>query len=341
MDSISHNYAPLVSIIMPTYNTAHLIRASLASVLAQTYQATEIIVVNDGSPDTEELEAALAPWQDRIIYIRQENKRAAGARNTAIRHARGELLAFLDSDDVWFPDHLSAQVKLFQQHPDWDLVYSDCFAWADPNSQQTFMEVCPSLGEAGFESLVEERCQIPVSTVVARKSIIEKAGLFDESLVRCDDYDMWLRIAFLGAKIGYSRKVQARLSQGRPDSLGLANAKMLEADWMILEKLVRDLPLSGEQLRFVRKRAAELRGQHLLEEAKLELDAGNYPRAKELLGAANVHLQRVRLRLTQFGLGVAPQTTRRLVGFLRRVRQRTRSRAQTTKEPVRKPQLAA
>jgi len=335
------NYAPLVSVIMPAFNTAHLIGPSLDSVLAQTYQNVEIIVVNDGSPDTPELEAVLAPYQERIIYVRQENKRAAGARNTAIARSQGELLAFLDSDDLWFADHLSSQVKLFEANPDLDLVYSDCFAWADPGSQETFMQACPSQGEAGFDALVEERCQIPVSTVVARKRIIEKAGPFDENLIRCDDYDMWLRVAFHGGKIGYSRTVQARLSQGRPDSLGLANAKMLEADWIILEKLLRSLPLSEEQRKFVRKRADQLRGQYLLEEAKLQLESGNFRDARNLLAEANVHLQRFVLSLTQLSLGLAPNTAGKLIIFARRVRQQARSCGQTPKRTAEKPKLAA
>ena len=91
---------PQVSVIMPIYNTAHLIEASLNSVLEQTFSNFEIIVVNDGSPDTAELEEILKPYQSRIVYIKQENKRAARARNNGISKARGEFLAFLDSDDV-------------------------------------------------------------------------------------------------------------------------------------------------------------------------------------------------------------------------------------------------
>lgn len=311
---------------MPTYNTAHLIAASLESVFAQTFQDIEIIVVNDGSPDTAELERALRPYRDRIIYIRQDNKRAAGARNAAIRQARGHLMAFLDSDDLWFPDHLASQVKLFEESPDLDLVYCDCFNWADPGSQETFMERCPSRGHAGFDSLVEERCQIPVSTVVARKSIIEKAGFFDENLVRCDDYDMWLRVAFHGGRIGYSRKVQARLNQGRANSLGVVSTRMLETDGIILEKLDRELPLTDQERRCIRKRVVEIRGQYLLEEAKLQLDQGNFQKAKDLLAEANVHSRRFLLRWIQFSLGLAPNLSGKLINFARRLRQNVRSR---------------
>src|ERR1700682_3677216 len=100
--------SPRVSIIIPSYKTADLIAACLDSVFAQTFQDFEAIVVNDGSPDTPELEKVLAPYLDRVVYIKQPNKRAAGARNTAIAQARGEFLAFLDSDDSWYPDHLES-----------------------------------------------------------------------------------------------------------------------------------------------------------------------------------------------------------------------------------------
>src|SRR5208337_1073932 len=209
--------APRVSIIIPSYNTAPLIAACLDSIFAQTFQDFEAIVVNDGSPDTAELEKVLQPYLDRnserIVYIKQVNKRAAGARNTAIASARGEFLAFLDSDDTWLPNHLESQMKQFDADPSLGLVYSNGVLIRDPMPPVEFMEKCPSTGEAGFEALVAERCHISVSTVVARKAAIVKAGGFDESLARCDDYDMWLRTAFYGGKLGYNRQVQARLDE--------------------------------------------------------------------------------------------------------------------------------
>ena len=108
---------PTVSVIIPTYKTAQFIAACLDSVFAQTYKDFEAVVVNDGSPDTPELEKVLAPYMDRIVYIKQENKRTAGARNNAIRHARGEYVAFLDSDDVWMPEHLASRDECQSDDP--------------------------------------------------------------------------------------------------------------------------------------------------------------------------------------------------------------------------------
>src|SRR5580658_951280 len=206
MPTTPSNPSRKVSIVIPSYNTAGLMANCLNSVFAQTYTNLETLVVNDGSPDTAELEKVLRPFMDRIVYLKQENKRAAGARNNAIRQARGEFVAFLDSDDTWMPDHLASQMQLFAADPSLGLTYSN--GWVGlPGEEREFMERCPSAGEATFGSLLVERCQIPISTVVARKQAIVKAGGFDEKLARCDDYDMWMRTAFHGAKIGYSRKL--------------------------------------------------------------------------------------------------------------------------------------
>lgn len=308
--------SPQVSIIIPAYNTAHLIAACLDSVLAQTFQNFEAIVVNDGSPDSLDLEKVLQPYLDRIVYIKQANKRAAGARNTAITRARGEFLAFLDSDDTWLPKHLESQMKQFEADPALGLVYANAVLVGDPTRHFEFMQKCPSVGEAGFEALVVERCQIPVSTVVARKAAIVKAGGFDEGLARCDDYDMWLRTAFYGGKVGYTRQVQAQLADGRPGSLGVSRAKMAEGYRLILEKADQKLPLTASQRKLVQNRAAEIRARHLLEEGKNHLSARDFPKARERFSEANRYFRQAKLSLVLFGLKVAPNATSRLFTFL-------------------------
>ena len=320
MQADQSNPAPKVSVIIPSYKTADLIAACLDSVFAQTYSDFVAIVVNDGSPDTAELEKALAPYLDRIVYIKQENKRAAGARNNAIRHARSEFVAFLDSDDTWMPDHLASQMKLFADDPTLDLVYSNALLVGNPEKESEFMEQCPSAGQATFDALIEERCQIPISTVVARKIALVRAGLFDEKLPRCDDYDMWVRSAFSGAKIGYSRKVQARLFIGRPGSLGVSRARMAEAYWNILEKFKRTLPLKGTDRDVVEKRASEIRAMYLVEEGKCDLQQRQFDKAREHFAEANQSLGETRLKLLLLGLKIAPNATRKLASLWSRVR---------------------
>jgi glycosyltransferase involved in cell wall biosynthesis len=315
MGSQESHSGPRISIIIPAYNTAHLIAACLDSVFSQTYRDFETIVVNDGSPDTLDLEKTLQPYLDRIVYIKQVNKRAAGARNTAIAQAAGEFLAFLDSDDTWLPNHLESQIKQFEADPALGLVYANAVLVGDPTHPVEFMDKCPTVGEAGFEALVVERCQIPVSTVVARKAAIVKAGGFDEGLARCDDYDMWLRTAFYGGKVGYNRQVQAQLADGRPGSLGVSRAKMAEGYRLILERADQQLPLTPAQRKLVQDRTAEIRARHLLEEGKNHLSAGDFSKARERFSEANHYLRQAKLTLVLFGLKIAPNATSRLFTF--------------------------
>jgi glycosyltransferase involved in cell wall biosynthesis len=320
LEVIATGAGPSVSVIIPSYNTAPLIANCLDSVFAQSFSDFEVVVVNDGSPDRAQLEEALRPYLAKIVYIVQENKRAAGARNTAIGKARGEFFAFLDSDDSWFPDHLASQMELFRKDPRLDLVYADAVLLSDSPRQKTFMEKCPSEGAATFEALVVERCQIPVSTVVARKAAILRAGLFDENLARCDDYDMWLRTAFFGGKIDWRRKRQARLFLGRPDSLGSSRSKMAEAYWKILEKAATTLPLTDAQRKLVGDRAAEIKARYLYEQGKLELHERHPEKARKFFAEANLHYRTLKLDLAIRSLQLAPQSTCKLLDAWNRFR---------------------
>jgi glycosyltransferase involved in cell wall biosynthesis len=320
MKPIQSKQSPQVSVIIPAYNTAALIAGCLDSVFSQTHQDFEVIVVNDGSPDSVELERVLRPYQDRIVYIVQQNKRAAGARNTAIGRARGEFLAFLDSDDRWLPGHLASQMKLFTEGSALDMVYCNGLRIGD---QRNFMDACPSHGPATFAALITERCQICVSTVVVRKSAIVRAGLFDESLLRCDDYEMWVRAAFHGTKIGYSRKVQALLNGGRPGSLSQSSFKMAEGYWTILDNISQTFPLNDSDRTVVEKRKREIMSRYLVEEGKVQLHQRQFDKAKELFSEANQHSRRLKLDLVLLGLRIAPQATNRFFSLLTRIRSGT------------------
>jgi len=113
----------LVSVLIPTYNRAYILRSSLDSVIAQTYQDVEIIVVDDGSKD--DTKSIVDSYGGRIRYIYQENAGLAAARNTGLGAARGEFLAFQDSDDAWFPWKLEAQVAVMRQVPELAIVWTD------------------------------------------------------------------------------------------------------------------------------------------------------------------------------------------------------------------------
>lgn len=315
METTHSQVIPRVSVIIPCYNTALLLAQCLDSVFAQTFRDFEAIVVNDGSPDTSELEKVLEPYMSRIVYIRQSSKGPAGARNAGIANAHGEFVAFLGGADSWMPHHLETQIKQFENDPSLDLAYANSILTGDPGRQVDFQTRYPSNGPANFETIAAERCQIPIATVVARKAVIVKAGGFDESLPRCDDFDMWLRTAFHNAKIGYIRQVTAYMAMGRPGALGASRAKVAEAYWRILENADRKLPLSETQRKLVRQRTAEIHAKYLLEEGKLDLSAGKFAQARERFTEANQYRKQAKLSLMLLGLKVAPAAFGRLSAY--------------------------
>ena len=211
-------------------------------------------------------------------------------------------------------------MSLFAEDPSLGLTYANALLIGDPRREIPFTELCPSHGEATFEALIVERCQIPISTVVARKQAVVDVGMFNEKLPRCDDYDLWVRIAFHGNKIRYSDKVQARLFIGRPGSLGAIRAKMAEAYLNMLEQFQRTLPLSEAQRSLVQNRIAYAKALYMLEEGKCRLEEREYEQAKELITGANAYYRRSSLSLTVLGLNLAPGTTSKLISFILRKR---------------------
>ena len=149
---------PGVSVIIPAYNVAAFIAETLDSVLAQTFTDYEVIVINDGSPDTEEFELVIEPYRERIRYLRQENGGASSARNAGLRIAKGAYIAFLDADDVWLPDYLEAQIQFIKEQ-DCDLVCADAMITGDSHDagktyMETLMDTAPAIGEVTFLQLV-------------------------------------------------------------------------------------------------------------------------------------------------------------------------------------------
>lgn len=183
-----------VSVIIPTYNRAHMVSRAIQSVLNQTYQDFEIIVVDDCSTDNTE-EVVKGFNDSRICYIRHEqNRGGSAARNTGIRIARGEYIAFLDSDDEWLPKKLERQICLFSKDPNCGAVYTNllhCFY--NDRSTKAIQRRQPE-GHI-LKDLLMSNVVASTSSVMVKQQCFDKAGLFDEGLPSCQDWDMWIRIA--------------------------------------------------------------------------------------------------------------------------------------------------
>jgi glycosyltransferase involved in cell wall biosynthesis len=185
------NPPPLVSVVVPTFNRAWSLPDALDSILAQDGPAFETIAVDDGS--TDETPALLAAYGDRIRTIRQENRGVSAARNRGIDLARGELLAFLDSDDRWLPGKLAAQVAFFAEHPE-ALICQTEEIWIRRGVRVNPRRRHRKRSGMIFEPSLE-LCLVSPSAVMVRRALFDRVGRFDESLPACEDYDLWLRVA--------------------------------------------------------------------------------------------------------------------------------------------------
>lgn len=306
------NAKPLISIVIPAYNAAHHIVDALNSVLEQTIDDYEVIVVNDGSPDTPQLEKELTPYLDEIIYIARSNGGPAAARNSGILAAKGEYVAFLDSDDQWVPNHLAQMMEVLQQDPTLDLVYGDAVSFGNVSEEgATSMGANPSEGLATFESLVLSKCTVVSSTVVARRQALIDAGLFDETFVYAEDFDLWARLAYHGGRIDYRRHIHARRRIHKGNlTIDVIGSFMGQAK--ALHKLMKELSLSENLKNEMQKEVEKCYAAVALEKCKQELVARRYEEAVIELRRANASYRSRKLKLVGYLIGTVPRLVRHM-----------------------------
>ncbi len=182
---------PLVSVIIPTYNRGWIVREAIDSVLAQDFEDFELIVIDDGS--TDDTRRLLDSYGRDITVICQANSGVSAARNRGIAAAAGQLIAFLDSDDLWLPGKLSRQVAFFETHPQ-TLINQTNEIWV-----RNGVRVNPGRRHRKSSGMIFERslalCLVSPSAVMVRKNLLDTVGGFDETMPACEDYDLWLRIS--------------------------------------------------------------------------------------------------------------------------------------------------
>jgi GT2 family glycosyltransferase len=238
------NDAPLVSVVMPAYNSARYIAQALDSALEQDYPALEIVVVDDGS--TDDTVNIVTRYGDKVRLLSQKNQGSAAARNLGIREARGKYIAFLDADDAWWPHKIRHQVAAMIQGG-YKMAYSRFIWWhPDAHGQHTQPETefaqahNPNLSSAVIvtgwpyaELLLD--CIVWTSTVIVEKTEIEKAGFFDEMLRKGQDYDLWLKLSRQIEMAGLEKPTA--LYRIHPDSI-TSNVKEINYEYRILSRAV-------------------------------------------------------------------------------------------------------
>ena len=301
------NPTPKVSVIIPAYNTAPFIAETLDSVFGQTFRDFEVIVINDGSPDTAELEVALQPYVTRIRYIKQENRGLPGARNAGIRLARGELLAFLDSDDLWMPDYLAAQVEFLENNPRVHASISDALLFGS-DGEVVWKMLKKGDPIRGFEQMLKRKGgQLPSATVARRKRALE-IGMFDEQTRIGEDVEFCVRLCFPDGAIGYLGRVLVKYRQ-RPGSLteDPRRRKWLIAEIDSLRRLGETLELTEAQRKLLENEIAAAVAAVALGDAYHHISEHEFGPAVECFRSANAYFRDPRIGIASFCLNVFPR----------------------------------
>lgn len=309
--TIHSDTSPTVSVITPAYNAAKYIGEALDSVLNQTFRSHELIVINDGSPDTDELERELEKHPATIRYIKQENRGAAAARNAGLRSARGEYAAFLDADDRWLPDFLEQQLA-FLRSSNADLVFSDARLIGDsPLAGRTFMELDPPKSAVTPESLLAVEVAVLTSAVLARKQPIFEVGLFDETIKRGHDFELWFRLAKSGTRFAYQPRV---LAEHRIVESGLSGDALSQLcrTLSVLEAVKAKGTLTPREDAALKLSMKRTLGVLALENGKEKLRDRDFAGALKCFQEAGTYRQSWKLRLVSLGVKVAPEAVRRL-----------------------------
>jgi glycosyltransferase involved in cell wall biosynthesis len=208
-----------VTVIIPTFNRAWSIKRAVDSVLAQDYQDMELIVVDDGS--TDETPGILSSYGHAIRIISQTNSGVSAARNRGIIEASGKLIAFLDSDDYWFPQKLSTQVDFFLSRTEAMICQTEEL-WIKNGRHMNPKKRHQKPSGMIFSSSLH-LCLISPSAVMVRKELFDQVGMFDETLPACEDYDLWLRVTCRYPVYLIDTPLIAKTG-GHPDQLSAASS---------------------------------------------------------------------------------------------------------------------
>jgi GT2 family glycosyltransferase len=309
--------APRVSVIIPVYNVAGYIGEALQSVFAQTFTDFEVIVINDGSPDTPQLEAALGPYRERIVYLKKSNGGISSARNHGIRAARGALLTFLDGDDAWEPTYLEVLTGVLDSDPTVDAVFPIVlYTGEGVLVGRTLQDFYPVHGEVTFEAMWQGTVNVPAVILVRREAVMA-AGLFDEELRYCEDFSIALNLLKAGRRIVHQRDVLYRYRQ-HSTSLSTNLAAMLEAKIQVADKCLRTLTLTpAEEMALRRARIGTVANLNR-ERGRAAFFAGDTREAIARLREANQTLNSKKLFIVIALLQVAPGLLHSVYGLWER-----------------------
>jgi hypothetical protein len=191
---------PSFSVAIAAYQAAGTVGAAVESALSQTVPPLDVAVCDDGS--TDEIDAALAPYRERIVLVRQENRGAAAAKNAAARATTGEFIAFLDADDLYYPERLAALGELAAARPELDVVTTNADLEVDGHVVgRYYPDIATFPDDRQAERVIAHDSAI-FGAAAIRRSAFEAAGGLRETLRSSDDWELWMRLAVAGSRFG-------------------------------------------------------------------------------------------------------------------------------------------
>ncbi len=238
-----------ISVIIPTFNRLQLLQKAVNSILGQSFTDCELIIVDDGSTDG--TAGCFSRYHDRIRLLYQENRGPAAARNKAIRVARGELIAFLDSDDMFFPDKLAVQQAAMAAEPEYLISHTDEVWYKQGKLMNQKKKHAKPHGDIFPQCL--RQCVVGMSTVMLRREFFDLIGFLDESLPCCEDYDLWLRASIRLPFLKIERALTIK-NGGRPDQV--SSRYQVGMDKFRIQSLVKIL--EGKELSAKQRSLASL-----------------------------------------------------------------------------------
>ena len=285
---------PTVSVIMPAYNVEPYLAASIESVLGQTFQHWEIVIVDDGSTDASGAIAdRYANRDSRIRVVHQANGGLSAARNTAMRHARGEVFALLDSDDLWDPDFLASQMALFAARPDVAIVTANARNLGGPYDGQPARPWPDRRPRPDLAQILRDEEAVFIMSLF-RRDVYDRIGGFDEQMRSNEDYDYWLRAAAAGFQFARNDRPLGDYRR-RDDSLSANDVRMLNGLLFVYRKTRPSLTGRTAELAILDAQVTRFETELLAAEARAAIDAGNRAAAADRLRA---------LRSRRPGLGI-------------------------------------
>jgi glycosyltransferase involved in cell wall biosynthesis len=236
---------PQISVIIPCFNNGKYLRECLDSVLSQTFQDFEVIVVDDGS--TDDTHSIVNSYGSKLKYLRQANQGPASARNAGIKLSQGDYIAFQDADDFWLSEKLELQYKFLREHHQYLWVYSDMSTFNDSQAlQESWFSDRSTYEGRVFERLIDNNF-IPTITVLIKKQALVEVGGFDENLRSCEDKDLWLRLA-LNNPLGRSNQILAK-RRFHANNLVRDSRLLISSEIEVMKKLRKLIASSSIQRR--------------------------------------------------------------------------------------------